>query len=584
MGNWEIGKLDMKKHTILFAFALLGFCPINAQNGFLDEIIEQYQDFQENEFNNPEKYFPSESSADQARRAGFYKKTLADLSNVKKEGLDEQAQINFDLLKFILEDKVAMIEFEDYLVPLNAEGGWHTRFIVDNDRQRLTSVDDFEKYIEKLNAFKTYAAEQSSLMKKGMEKGRMAPYAILAGRENLVDGQLVEDPENSPFFKHFKDMPPSISKEEKTRLQTAAKEAIENSVIPAYRAFSKFWKEEYIPNAPKEIGISAQPNGREFYEQRVRYYTTLDMTPEEVYETGKKEVARIRKEMEAIIAEVGFEGSFAEFLHFLRTDGQFYAKTPEELLKEASYLSKRIDGILPRYFGKLPRNSYGVQPVPAAIAPTYTSGRYSGGSLAKGTAGNYWVNTYNLPARPLYALPSLTLHEAVPGHHLQISLAQEMENVPSFRKQTYLSAYGEGWALYCEWLGEEMGIYTTPYQHFGKLTYEMWRACRLVVDPGMHVFGMSRQEAIDFMSSNTALSLHECTTEIDRYIGWPGQAVSYKIGELKIRELRKMAEAELGDKFNLRDFHDLVLSNGAVPLFVLERMVDDWVDNFKEKK
>ncbi len=553
-----------------------------AQDEPLDAIIERYQDFQKSEFDYKKFPFPKEAVADQNRRADFYKKILNELAEVKVNELTEQGRINFDLLKFILEDKVAMIAHKDYLVPLNAEGGWYTNFIVSNDRQRFSDVEDYNRYIKKMHAFKAHAEEQIALMREGMRIGRMAPFAILAGRENIVDDQLVDNIENSPFYKHFKEFPTNISKEEQTYLQANAKKAIQSSIIPAYRAFAKFWKEEYIPNAPKEIGINAQPNGRAFYEQRTHFYTTLDMTPEQVYETGKKEVARIRKEMEAIIKEVGFNGSFADFLNFLRTDEQFYAKTPEELLKEASYISKKIDGILPQYFGKLPRNSYGVQPVPAAIAPTYTSGRYSGGSLENGNAGNYWVNTYNLPARPLYVLPSLTLHEAVPGHHLQISLAQEMEDVPSFRLQTYLSAYGEGWALYGEWLGEEMGIYTTPYERFGKLTYEMWRACRLVVDPGMHVMGMTRQEAIDFMSSNTALSLHECTTEIDRYIGWPGQAVSYKIGELKIRELRKLAEQELKDKFNLRDFHDLILSNGAVPLFTLERMVNDWVKKAKE--
>ncbi|HFA50778.1 MAG TPA: DUF885 domain-containing protein, partial [Bacteroidetes bacterium] len=380
-----------------------------------------------------------------------------------------------------------------------------------------------------------------------------------------------------PFINLPKNIPADIQQKLKKEAQTA----IAEYVVPAYKKFSSFWKKEYIPNAQKEIGVSARPNGREYYENRVKFFTTLNRTPEEVYETGKKEVARIKKEMEAIIKETGFDGSFADFLHFLRTDEQFYAKTPEEILKEASYLAKKIDGQLPLYFRKLPRNSYGVQPVPAAIAPTYTSGRYSPGSLANGRAGNYWVNTTKLSSRPLYALPSLTLHEAVPGHHLQISLAQEMDDMPDFRRNTYLSAYGEGWALYCEYLGEEMGIYSSPYERFGKLTYEMWRACRLVVDPGIHVMGMGRQEAIDFMASNTALSIHECTTEIDRYIGWPGQAVSYKIGELKIRELRNIAEDKLGDKFDLRDFHDLVLSNGAVPLYVLEKMVLEWIDENK---
>jgi uncharacterized protein (DUF885 family) len=307
------------------------------------------------------------------------------------------------------------------------------------------------------------------------------------------------------------------------------------------------------------------------------------MTPEDVFETGVREVARIRAEMDDVLRELRYTGSFEKFLDFLRTDPQFYAATPRDLLKEASYYAKKIDGKLPQYFGKLPANPYGVSPVPEMLAPTYTSGRYSPGNADNHRAGFYWVNTYNLAARPLYALPALTLHEAVPGHHLQITLAQEMDELLPLRRQTYLSAFGEGWALYCEWLGKEMGIYETLYEQFGRLTYEMWRACRLVVDPGLHVKGWTRQQAIDFMASNTALSLHECTTEVDRYIGWPGQAVSYKIGELKIRELRAQAEQALGANFNLRDFHDLVLSKGSVPLFTLEKMVNDWVAARKSK-
>ena len=286
---------------------------------------------------------------------------------------------------------------------------------------------------------------------------------------------------------------------------------------------------------------------------------------------------RIRAEMEKIIEDLAFEGGYAEFLEFLRTDEQFYAKTGDELLAKAAWYSKKAEEILPRYFGKLPRLPFTVNPVPAAIAPKYTGGRYSPGSMEDQRAGQYWVNTYNLPSRPLYVLPSLTLHEAVPGHHLQGALAQEIEGVPKFRTQTYLSAFGEGWALYTEYLGKEAGIYKTPYEDFGRLTYEMWRACRLVVDPGMHYFGWTRQQALDFMASNTALSIHEVTTEIDRYIGWPAQAVSYKIGELKIRELRKRAEKKLGDQFDIRAFHDLVLANGSIPLSSLERIVDNYI-------
>lgn len=568
------------KNLNLFSSLILMLLPnlFFGQVAGLNKIIENYQSFEKDEHYTDGKSFPNITESDQHKYRQYYYKTNTVLESVKKDGFSRQDLINYELLKFILQDKVDEIDFNKYTVPLNAEGGWYTDFIVENDRKRFSSVEDYEKYIDRLNEFKSYADQQITLMKKGIEIGRMAPYAILKGRENVVANQLVEKAEDCPFYKHFIDLPDYISTDKKRELQQEAKEAINGSIIPAYKNFNDFWQKEYIPNSPKEIGIKAQKNGEAIYAQRVRYFTTLNMTPKEVYETGKKEVARIRKEMEAIIEEVGFEGSFADFLHFLRTDEQFYAKTPTEILKEASFISKKIDGLLPKYFNKLPRNSYGVQPVPAAIAPTYTSGRYSPGSLEDGHAGNYWVNTTKLDARPLYALPSLTLHEAVPGHHLQISLAQEMEDMPEFRTQTYLSAFGEGWALYTEWLGEEMGIYTTPYERFGKLTYEMWRACRLVVDPGMHVYGMTRQEAIDFMSSNTALSIHECTTEIDRYIGWPGQAVSYKIGELKIRELRKMAENKLGDQFNLRDFHDLILSNGAVPLFVLERMVEEWVE------
>jgi uncharacterized protein (DUF885 family) len=567
------------KSFLAALFLCLFVFPLFSQSGAaaLNTVIEKDAAFQEQEYSSPERAFSDVSTEAEQRRAAFYRQELADLKKIDPAGLSGQERINYELLEFILEDRVAQVEFEAYLVPLNAEGGWYTDFLLSAGRSPK-DAEGYERYIRRLAGFKHFAEQNRTLMREGLKKGRTAPYAILQGRENIVDAAIADAPEDSPFFKPFEEMPESISPEKQEELRNAAWQAIAESVTPAYRAFRDFWQKEYIPGAVKEIGISAQPRGREYYEERVRYFTTLPMTADEVYETGLREVARIRKQMEAIVEEVGFEGTFGEFLTFLRTAPQFYCNTPEELLKEASFLAKKIDGKLPQYFGKLPRNSYGVSPVPAAIAPTYTGGRYSGGTLAGGQAGSYWVNTYDLPSRPLYVLPSLTLHEAVPGHHLQMSLAQEMEGVPEFRRNTYLSAYGEGWALYGEWLGEEMGIYTTPYERFGKLTYEMWRACRLVVDPGIHVKGWTRQQAIDFMAGNTALSLHECTTEIDRYIGWPGQAVSYKIGELKIRELRKRAEERLGEKFDLRDFHDLVLSNGAVPLFVLERMVDEWME------
>ncbi len=548
----------------------------------LNLLIEEDQVFQKTEFASPVLPFPEVDATAELRRAGVYKNELERLLAIDKKNLSRQGQINYELLKYILEDRIAQYEYETYLVPLNAEGGWYTEFILSIDNQLFESEAEVKRYIEKLNAFKAYAGKNMALMQEGLQKGRTAPQAILAGRENVVDACIVQKAEDSPFYKPFLKLPASIPAGKQKALQQEGKMAIEENVTPAFAAFRDFFQKEYIPGAAKEVGISAQPKGKEFYENRVRYYTTLAMSADEVYEKGLLEVARIRKEMQGILKEVGFAGSFPEFLAFLRSDPQFYAKTGEELLKEASFICKKIDGKLPQYFGKLPRNSYGVSPVPEAIAPTYTTGRYSEGSPRSNRAGFYWVNTYNLPARPLYALPSLTLHEAVPGHHLQISLAQEMEGVAEFRKNNYISAFGEGWALYCEWLGEEMGIYGTPYERFGKLTYEMWRAVRLVVDPGLHVKGWTRQQAIDFMANNTALSLHECTTEIDRYIGWPGQAVSYKIGELKIRELRQRAETALDNNFDLRSFHDLVLSQGAVPLFVLENMVDEWIQAKKK--
>jgi uncharacterized protein (DUF885 family) len=327
---------------------------------------------------------------------------------------------------------------------------------------------------------------------------------------------------------------------------------------------------EYIPNARTTIGAAELPNGREYYAQRLRHFTTLDMSVDDVHQLGLSEVRRIRSEMMEIIKQVEFAGDFAAFLKFLRTDPQFYAKTPEELLKEACYITKRMDGKLPSLFKTLPRLPYSVQAVPAHLAPKYTGGRYVGPALGSTEPGYYWVNTYALENRPLYVLEALTLHEAVPGHHLQTALARELEGLPNFRRFLYLSAFGEGWGLYSERLGLEAGFYTNPYSNFGRLTYEMWRACRLVVDTGIHAKGWTREQAMDFLASNTALSLHEVRTETDRYISWPGQALAYKIGELKIRALRRQAEEALGGKFDVREFHDVVLRNGAVPLPVLE--------------
>jgi uncharacterized protein (DUF885 family) len=376
-------------------------------------------------------------------------------------------------------------------------------------------------------------------------------------------------------------LPDQLSTQEKDSLQNAAQEVIEEQLIPTFVSIKNFFETEYYPKTRTAIGVSETPDGMEFYNNRIAYYTTLDLTAEEVHQMGLDEVQRIRTEMQKIIAELEFKGSFAEFLAFLRTDEQFYANSPKELLMFARDVAKRLDEQLPRYFKTLPRKPYGVAPVPDAIAPKYTGGRYIGTAPNSTEPGYYWVNTYDLPSRPLYTIPALTAHEAVPGHHLQGALNAELpEHIPQFRRNLYLSAYGEGWGLYTESLAEEMGIYTTPYERFGQLTYSMWRACRLVVDTGMHAFGWSREEAVKYMAENTALSLHEVNTEIDRYISWPGQALAYKVGELKIRELRQKAEEALGDSFDIRAFHEVILANGTLTLPMLEAEINDFIVSY----
>jgi uncharacterized protein (DUF885 family) len=385
-------------------------------------------------------------------------------------------------------------------------------------------------------------------------------------------------------MKPFARFPVGVPEADRARLREAGRAAVREAVVPAYRRFLEFMQKEYIPGARTTTGASDLPQGREYYAALVKSFTTLDVTPEQVHETGKKEVARIEAEMQTVMRDAGFTGDFPAFLQFLRTDPRFYAQTPEDLLKQASFIAKRIDAKLPSMFGTLPRLPYGVEPVPDAIAPKYTGGRYVPASPGSLRAGTYWVNTYDLSSRPLYVLESLTLHEAVPGHHLQIALQREMTGLPDFRRFAGVGAFVEGWALYSERLGLEMGFYQDPYSNFGRLTYEMWRACRLVVDTGLHAFGWTRQQAMDYLASHTALSLHEVQTETDRYISWPGQGLSYKMGELKIRELRARAEKELGARFDIRAFHDAVLRNGPIPLPVLDTEIDAYIAKAKQAK
>jgi len=563
------------KVLLYFVTFLISSYTLSAQSATdqLHQIILEQEDFKKEARKNWSAEWPSYSEEDLQMRLVYLKKQVAALEKIPSKGLSESDQINKEMLQLVLEDDLYNLEYKSFLMPLNAEGGFLTGMVYSTQRLQLKNEEAKANYLKKLKAIPAYLEQQTSLLKKGLKENKVVPKIIAQNCIGYVEDYLKTKPVDLFLSQPLKGVPD---------VQVEGMRIIQNKALPAYRQFKEFLEKEYLPNVRKEVSISDNKEGKAYYEQRVRYFTTLDMTPKEVFDTGQKEVARIRSEMDKIIKELGFEGSYADFLEFLRTDEQFYAKTGDELLAKAAWYSKKAEEILPRYFGKLPRLPFTVNPVPAAIAPKYTGGRYSGGSMKDQRAGQYWVNTYNLPSRPLYVLPSLTLHEAVPGHHLQMALAQEIEDVPKFRTQTYLSAFGEGWALYTEYLGKEAGIYKTPYEDFGRLTYEMWRACRLVVDPGMHYFGWTRQQALDFMASNTALSMHEVTTEIDRYIGWPAQAVSYKIGELKIRELRKRAERKLGDHFDIRVFHDLVLANGSIPLSSLERIVETNLINKKD--
>lgn len=520
---------------------------------------------------------PSESDADEARRATHRRELLRQLEAIDREPLTEEERISYDMFRRELEDALASYRFKEYLMPITAEGGFHTSFAMLPRATPFRNTGDYENYVARLKAFPHYVEQEIALMREGMAAGMVQPKVVLEGFEGTISGHIVEDPEQSVFWAPFESFPVGVPASDTARLRAEGRAAITQSVVPAYGTFLAFFTNEYRPRARASIGASELPDGRDYYRWLVRHFTTLDVSPDSVHRIGLAEVARIQAEMQAVIDRTGFQGDFPAFLHFLRTNPRFYAKTPEELLKDAAWIAKRIDGKLPSEFGRLPRQPYTVAPVPADIAPKYTSGRYVPAPINGTQPGTYWVNTYDLPSRPLYALEALTLHEAVPGHHLQIALQQELTDLPVFRRHAGVDAFSEGWGLYSEWLGQEMGFYTDPYSDFGRLTYEMWRACRLVVDTGIHWMGWTRQQAIDYMAARTALSLHEVTTETDRYIAWPGQALAYKMGQLEILTLRNFAEQELGTRFDVRAFHDLVLGSGPVPLDVLDRKVHDWV-------
>ena len=549
------------------------------ENEKLEIIIQEYQNHEAYDYkdyplgNFSEEYFRSEKE--------FAENLLIKLSHIDVNKLDENDNISFELLSFVLEDIVAYYDFERFLNPLLSDSGFHSSLVY--NVRPMYNYNQIKNYLNKLNSIPQYVDQYLPLLRKGLKKGVSQPLVIFNGYESTYNDHITKDFELNYFYSPFKTLPNGLSQTQKDSVLIEAKKAIENSVVPQFIRIKDFFEKEYYPNTRTTIGVSETPNGAEFYQNRINYYTTSTLyTADEIHQIGLKEVARIKEEMIKIIQDLNFKGSFNEFFKFLRTDDQFYAKTPKELLMYARDISKRADEQLPRFFKTLPRKPYGVAPVPDAIAPKYTGGRYVGTSKNSTDPGYYWVNTYDLKSRTLYTIPALTVHEAVPGHHLQSALNNELgDSIPQFRRNLYLSAYGEGWGLYTEFLADEMGIYTTPYEQFGKFTYEMWRACRLVIDTGIHAKGWSREEAIDYMSNNTALSLHEVNTEIDRYISWPGQALSYKIGELKIRELRNKAKLELKEKFDIREFHERILEYGTVTLSTLERRINNYIEETK---
>jgi uncharacterized protein (DUF885 family) len=433
-----------------------------------------------------------------------------------------------------------------------------------------------------LNGYGDHTDQYITRLRSAIEAGWVRPKVVLEKFIPTITA-LVTDNESSLFFTPFTNFPASIPDSTQNRLRDQGHRAITNVVIPAYDRFARFMIDEYEPVAPTDIAISSVNGGKAYYEHLVRHYTTLDITPDEVHQIGLNEVARIRREMDEVIATTGFVGSFEEFVHFLRTDPQFYADSEEELLQITALVLKRMDGELPRLFKNLPRNPYGIREIPDHIAPRMTTAYYSGGDSDGTRAGFYYVNTYDLKSRPLYEVEALSFHEAVPGHHLQLTMQQELGELPSFRQSGGFTVFVEGWALYSERLGLELGFYKDPYSNFGRLTYEMWRALRLVVDTGMHYKGWSRQEAIDVMAANSALTLLNITNEVDRYIFWPGQSLAYKTGEIKIRQLRELAVIELGNNFDIREFHDVVLRNGSITLEVLEEEVASWIEEVKQE-
>jgi len=508
------------------------------------------------------------------------KEFLTQAQSINADQLSAANQLNHALLVLELSDQIAASEYGGRYMIMTNRGGPHLTLTNLVGRLPFFKLVDYQSYVDRLSAIPDYMSKATARLQAGLDAGWVQPCEPMQGFEKSIETHIVERAKDSVFYQPFSKADAKLDSAELQKLEKQALRTIDKKIVPSFKAFADFYKERYAPACREKVGTNSMPGGEAYYQYRVKHFTTTDLSTEQVHMIGLKEVARIRSEMLEVIDEADFKGSFDEWLVFLRDNPDFYPKTPEERMQAVATISKEIDGEMPKLFGKLPRMPYGLKEIPADIAEKTTTAYYQRPAGDGSRAGFYFVNTSKLDTRPLYQLEALSLHEAVPGHHLQLALAQELE-LPNFRKYGGVTAFIEGWGLYAERLGLEIGFYQTPYTNFGRLSYEMWRACRLVVDTGLHSKGWTRQQAIDFMAANSGLSMNNIVSEVDRYITWPGQALAYKIGELKIRELRQRAEDSLGEKFDVRTFHDKVLENGALPLSILETTVDEWIDQQK---
>ena len=516
-------------------------------------------------------------------RKGENQYRLRAVESIKRSKLKPADQLNYDLYKRGVDEAIEGGKFNGEFMPITQLNGVQQDAAQTLDIAPHATVKDYEDIIARMHRLPKLIDQNIVLLGKGLELGITPPRITLRDVPKQIENQEETDPHKSSLLKAFEDFPREIAEPERARLENEAAKALKEDVVPAFKKLHTYFVETYLPKTRESIGMSELPNGREWYAYNVRVSTTTRMTPKQIHELGLSEVKRIRAEMDRVIQQTGFKGSFEQFSEFLRTDPRFYYTDADSLMRAYRDIAKRIDPELAKLFGKLPRLPYGVREIPAYAAPSQTTAYYMPGSPQAGRPGWFMANTYALNTRPKWEMEALTMHEAVPGHHLQISLAEEMENLPEFRKHGGYTAFVEGWGLYAEGLGTEMGFYKDPYMKYGQLTYEMWRAIRLVVDTGIHSMGWSRQQVIDFFKANSSKTEHDITVEVDRYIVWPGQALAYKIGQLKFKGLRELATKELGEKFDVRRFHDVLLENGAVPLDVVERRVKEWMAGEKAR-